>query len=53
MEAVELRAIWNVIRNGDDEKLEKRIPRRIQTKTNQEIQATEKKSMNQFCKYYK
>ena len=39
MEKVGEGAIWNIIRNRDEVELERRIPRRVQIKTDQEIQS--------------
>ena len=54
MEKVAEGAIWNIIRNGDEIELERRYRRRMQIKTDQEIQGDWYKIENSlFCRDYK
>ena len=47
-------AIWNIIRNGDEDEMGRRIRRGIQIKTHQEIQHDWNRiEKSEFCKDYK
>ena len=43
-------ALWNIIRNGDEDELERRMRRGIQIKQTKESKATGIKSKSEFCK---